>query len=559
MAVVEMALQMFAGHPGEFFEPASSSGALRWRPLMVEHLSEGASAGLLHPLEELGTTLQCLRTFAAVLHETAPPLGNVKLRNAVARAVRERHFRLDEIVQLHGATRPSHARFDHSCEAESALLPYVFGMCWQSFGLVLEELLGEFASELRSLQTELNHERSTNDGTGAITLLRLEQWVEPRWCALQCVRCVLDGVLAEVGRRCLDRPEEQWSEVAAEELIAQLARMVRNEELAGGVAIVDTNSAWLRRLWSGAMRPVLRAMDLWSTAGELHDPCCEFQGVRPSGSGAVSVLMPQLALSGGRHVWALRNWAKPFDAEKGLLLARCAAPGCPPVPLPPTEARRFVPLQEVLVAHALGPARRLCQAAARPLFLRILRDESCGLLKHLAAVRLVAFLERDETVAPFMSRLFEHVRKGTSLCSETLVMQLDAALAEGLDPGGVGEKAASRIAALRRLCLRHVSLTVVPQGRTDATTMGHAANRISLGSLRLRYAAPPPLDRVLDDRALGAYASVMSLLLRIRCAQAALLATHGLPLVGVLDRARRRWVRVPQPPRFLSLAHNCDP
>merc|ERR1719201_368401 len=128
-------------------------------------------------------------------------------------------------------------------------------------------------------------------------------------------------------------------------------------------------------------------------------------------------------------------------------------------------AAPFRPLEVVVDVTALRPAAHLAHAATRPFLGRLLLDESRGLLHHFAALRLVAFLEREDVVASCAGRLFEHIMRRTPLgaAADTLALELNAALVESLEGKTATEGKHSLPLPggnVRQLCARHLSLSI---------------------------------------------------------------------------------------------------
>merc|ERR1719463_976376 len=100
---------------------------------------------------------------------------------------------------------------------------------------------------------------------------------------------------------------------------------------------------------------------------------------------------------------------------------------------------------------------------------QLLMDELTGgrgLLRHLEAIHAVAFLEREEAVAPMMLWLFNQLRNGSPLCPEgsstASAVGLNASLAEGLEQAGLN--AAGHKKACLRLCAKHLVLSTLRDG-----------------------------------------------------------------------------------------------
>lgn len=335
IAIVDAALHLLGGQIGELLV-VEADGSATWRPLQVPGLSSVALGDMLVPIAELGSSLQHLRAFAAVLQGVSPPCGELHLLRAVAHAAHENCLGLREAAQLHEEPFCSHrwtgiancsgttGSIQH--ELGSHMMPNTFGSCWQGVGLVLEELLAGFEASVQKLQQEhLSSfagpaEAARRKGDFAdkhcalwespLTLLRLSRWLQPWKRDVLHAAWVLDRALAEIGRRCSTTPMVLWSAASAEDLLVQLGSALKEEGLSAGPAEGGTSATWISSLWFGAMRPVLRAMDLWGSTGELEDPCSEFQcisGVR----------------AGRREVLLLRP-CSCFLARSWLLVSTCA-------------------------------------------------------------------------------------------------------------------------------------------------------------------------------------------------------------------------------------------
>jgi len=229
----------------------------------------------------LGTALYRLRALASLLQDVGLPLADERLCQEVSRAAQDRTFGLREVTRLHGTVRPGCGVLlspdsSQAAEADRFNASIVFGLCWQSFGLALQDLLEELTSELHKLQAGFCR---ACEGTSAVgrsssapailTLLQLERWAEPHICTVTAIAGVVDAILEQVRRRCTERHAKLWPEAAAEELLTELARALQGDQLLrrdlnGGLG------TWLVRLWNGAAKPVLRAQ--W-TSGQLRVSC----------------------------------------------------------------------------------------------------------------------------------------------------------------------------------------------------------------------------------------------------------------------------------------------
>ncbi|CAE7669572.1 unnamed protein product [Symbiodinium sp. CCMP2456] len=189
--------------------------------------------------------------------------------------------------------------------------------------------------------------------------------------------------------------------------------------------------------------------------------------------------------------------------------------------------------------------------AARPILWRVLQDEN-GLLQHLAAIRLVAFLDREPAVSMLVKRLYRKLqgyqRGFAGVPAEELsllAVELRAALVEGLeslagshpqqirsDPFAPKGKLQVRVVA--QLCLQNLSMDLLKGPGLSADPFA------LLGQLKLDYQSPAPLPDILDTTALEGYSAVWALLLRLRCGSQALQEVHQLPLFGFGGRGVQR-------------------
>ncbi|CAE8627446.1 unnamed protein product [Polarella glacialis] len=601
-AVVQMALQMLSGHVGELLEVAHD-GQLRWRALAMAHLSAPALDAALQPLAELGSALRQLRSLSSLLQAIAPPLGNSSpLRAALAQVLSERSLLgIGVVAQLWEAESLLPRKDDghgddegHLDGREAADKPQVFGLCWYSMGLELEELLSESAARLEKVEAQMhtNNVDSGLDEDAPVTLMRLVQQLEPQRRSVLAALQALDNALTALSRQCWELPSAGWPKASAEELLAHLSRAACSQDLSGNQA----SGAWLGPLWCGAARPLLRAMDEWGTVGEVHDPCGEFWGGCAEGQTEPD-LMPRPVAIAGRQVRSLHGWSqnprsaalsRPRGSAAELTSLRQCLGGCYPhaevtdlatYTSSGSSCRRrpqaFVPFEASLEARVLGPMRQISQAAARPLLLRVLEDGEHGLLRHLASLRLIAFLERESAVGPLMSRLFAQLRRmrrlpGSPLrgASDSLANELNAALAEGLDAVALGSgsralrgrRQADSSAHSATLCARHLVLGLAAKREAGLRVSPAAASadplEDPLDRLRLLYSVPPPLDRVLDAKAMQGYSAILALLLRVRYAQTALMEVHELPIFGFGSNGRLTGAR--QVESLAPLARRCD-
>ncbi|CAE7915505.1 unnamed protein product [Symbiodinium necroappetens] len=215
------------------------------------------------------------------------------------------------------------------------------------------------------------------------------------------------------------------------------------------------------------------------------------------------------------------------------------------------EEFKFVPFEAALEARVLRPLQQIAEMAARPILWRVLQDEN-GLLQHLAAIRLVAFLDREPAVSMLVKRLYRKLqgyqRGFAGVPAEELsllAVELRSALVEGLeslagshpqqirsDPFAPKGKLQVRVVA--QLCLQNLSMDLSkgPGLSTDPFAL--------LGQLKLDYQSPAPLPDILDTTALEGYSAVWALLLRLRCGSQALQEVHQLPLFGFGGRGVQR-------------------
>lgn len=547
-AVVEMAVQLLAGNPSELVEATCDGREFHWRSFAVNHLSQEALAGILQPLAELATTVCRLTVLPAVLQALSPPLMDVSLCRKLSCSLVEGRFNLSELGRVWQTCRSGSASPDSlgSAGGGSRGTPaLILGLCWQGAGEALQDLLEDFAKELRGLQASFYCPDEDLQVSGArcpvCTLLQLERWLEPRSQCIQAVHGILNAALQGLPLHCKDRLPGEWPEIASGELLTHLATALRGNVLAGSQSDAMSAVRWFGILWTGAMRPVLQTMDQWAATGEAHDPCGEFPGLSDLwlSQGVPPALLPHVVVSGGRQVHSLRAWAEDV-AMQSAVQRRCSKADITMARA--VTASPFTPLEVVVGTAALRPAAQLAQAATRPFLARLLLDENRGLLHHFAALRLVAFLEREDVVAPFSNHLFQHVKRRTPLDSagDAVSSELNAALAESLE-GKTDREGRQPLplpgSSARHLCGRHLALAVAPEG-------GHKTGVVTPGCIQIRYAAPPPFDRIIDASALTAYTSVLALLLRLRHAQSTLLSLHSLPLFGISSRLRRLWPTV---------------
>jgi hypothetical protein len=577
--VVEMVVQLLMGHPGELVDSAAwQNGDVRWVPCAVRHLSSGMLMSILRPFADFSGVLMRLRKLTFVLQSLSPPLTNLHLCQKLSRCFADGRFNLAEICQAWDSV-PHFSDADVSGLQQSIASRCILGLCWQGAGEVLKDLLEEFSKDLRSLDASFYSAKEGHDAWGAtldnasdsaVTLLRLERWADPYVKTITTVHDVLDSVLMGLPKRSMEHSSLEWAEVAAGELLCQLAAAIRGHSLCGNGNVGERATHWFGSLWTGAMRPVLQTMDQWAATGELYDPCGEFPGLQElcSRRGESPALLPQVVVSGGCQVHSLRAWAA--DVLMDCAMQRRTAKAGTSVASQVTSLP-FTPLEVLIDSIALWPAAQLAQEATRPFLVRLLLDETRGLVHHIGALHLVAFLEREDVTLPLITRLFDHIQRRSPLGAscDALALELNYALAEGLE--GRVEKDAKLTAplaanAVRQLCSQHLTLVVVPE---DAAVRANSKSPpcITPGSLKLRYQAPAPFDYVIDGPSLAAYSSVFGLLVRLRHAQSILLLLHGLPLFGIFCRFRRRWQRVGgharstapvSGSRLLPLAHTCD-
>eukprot|EP00929_Paragymnodinium_shiwhaense_P067174 TRINITY_DN33811_c0_g1_i2.p1 TRINITY_DN33811_c0_g1~~TRINITY_DN33811_c0_g1_i2.p1 ORF type:complete len:1108 (+),score=205.68 TRINITY_DN33811_c0_g1_i2:57-3380(+) len=595
-ALVESILYMLMGCCGDLFF-SGDDGTITWISLGITGISTTALTEMLEAVAVLGSVLQRMRLAAEVLQALQPSTAGQALSNGLVRLLRERGLSLQGLAQLSTLANVKVAsslagRPDDRRTTEAAVL----GRCWYALGACLEELLSAFESSVRQLQTSMQsaacREAQQAENPAPLSLLKLVNWARPRTLALHEVARTLDAALADVSTRAAKTEPADLAEAAGDALLTHLARAVNAEGATFGSTLLPNGSSpddpqllpvrWLGQLWHGAMRPILRGMDQWSTTGELYDPCGEMRDIDMKGSKAT--LLPDTVASGARQVAALQSWkqmgqtaeddvsrrgegrrwhGRPSTSEAAAWKALCSA-----LPLHDSLAEScYRPLDVAVAAQVLAPAESRTGAEIKSLLAHVLNDTNCGLLCHLAALRSVALLEREDIAGPIVRHSVEHAsRKATRSASSRsaataavqreLAVELSAALSatsENSSSGRVLPEGSSleKAAKAERLCAQHLCImfeAATSRKQDHEAQMSAFARKpasedccAAVAGLQLIYEAPAPLDRIIDARALQTYSQLMIFLLRVRHAQETLMQVRRSPFFGLCGEARRSW------------------
>ena len=321
--LIQVAIQMLCGFYGEMVGP-DQSGQLKWRPLHVPGVfGPGALAQALQPLADFGSLLQEIRNTTALLEAVAPPFAPAALLEALDQGLKD-----GMVCGLTGLSRFwdfwNAGLLSDTSEATDPV--NVFGLCWQSMGLMLTEFLSRFSEELQRF------EASAPDPDRPRTLMRLLQLIRPWSEAAGVVRDMFDSILLALRQR---KVGEQLPSLAAEELLSSLSRCACSQNLSrvfhGPAEELPT---LLSELWCGAARPLLSAAERFASLGEQSETF-EFSGkaleltrlqqmLKADALKELPALLPPAVAGAGRSVGALRAWSQAREIFQCILARRCS-------------------------------------------------------------------------------------------------------------------------------------------------------------------------------------------------------------------------------------------